>query len=231
MSFLNNLGFFGTFMLVITCIIPAPSQSQTLQTDDPMLRKCEKDWWCNAVAQPPSPWPQPYPGKTVQIVESPRLIVEIPTDLKRIVHSDYILFATFKDNSQLIFEASSEELFQHLFAPLMKDVHLTMRDIAMIMFTKTAKDNEPEISSDLLLWRFSINMKRHFLSEKALVFTSQKGPVTCFYWHVPEKENIGESTAILVNDKNPYSFLKIVGQSMSFDQFKKIIGTIRDHNK
>ena len=231
MSFTNIVAHLGIYLMVITCLAPNSVQSQTLQTDDPMLRKCEKDWWCSAVAQPPSPWPEPYDGKTVEIVESPRLLVGVPANLKRIVHSDYIMLVTYEDNKQLTFEVSSEGLFRQLFPPLMKDVHLTMLDFANIMFTKTAKDKEPEITSDLLLWRFAINMKSQLLSEKTPVFSARKGPLTCYYWHVPPKDRGAESTAILVNDDNPYAFLKIVGHGMSFGDFKRIIGNIREKNK
>lgn len=231
MSFTKFVSHFGIYLMVITFLAVHPAKGQTLQTDDPMLRKCQKYWWCTEVAQPPSTWPEPYVGKTVEIVESPRLLVGVPANLTQIVHSDYIMLVKYEDNKQLTFEVISEGLFRQIFPPLMKDVHLTMLDFANIMFTKTAEDKEPVNTSDLLLWRFAINMKNQFLTEKTPVFSTRKGPLTCYYWHVPTKGSGSESTAILVNEDNPYAFLKIVGQGMSFGDFKRIIGNIREKRK
>ncbi len=227
MSFKKILRQCGFFIFVIGCLAPQYAYGRSLQDDDPMFMKCEKKWWCAMVAQPPSPWPEAYSGKTVEIAESPRLLIYIPADAVRILHSDHILFVAYKDAGLITFEVSSESLFQRLFPSLMKGTRFTMLDVATILFTRTSEDREPEETADLLLWRFAIHLKSMFFIEKTTIFSSKKGPVTCFYWQSPN----GENTAVFVNNENPNAFLKMAGKGMSFEAFKKVIGGVREKKK
>jgi hypothetical protein len=227
MSYKKILRQCGFFVFVVGCIAPKYAHCQSLQDDDPMFMKCEKQWWCAMIAQPLSPWPESYSGKAIEIAESPRLLITIPADPVRILHSDHILFVSYKDAGLITFEVSSESLFQGLFPSLMKGTRFTMLDIATILFTKTSEDREPEETADLLLWRFAINLKSMFFSEKTKILTAKKGPVTCYYWQSPD----GEKTAVFVNDENPNAFLKMVGKGMSFDAFKKVIAGVREKKK
>ncbi len=118
-------------------------------------------------------------------------------------------------------------------ADFMKAVEGTnykLNDLMHVVFTKTPKDKEPEAAADQTFWRLAMRFKSTYVGEpETKVFTGKKGAVTVYY-KKESKPILGnlENTAIVLNEKSPDGFLQISSTNMSFDEFTKIIGTIRE---
>lgn len=213
----------GVALALAAACLPGQARGEELQ-----IPKCEEAW-CFTVAQPPSAWPAAYTGKTVEVQELPRILIGIPAGIKKIVRSDSVTLITYDGKKVLSFSEHRKE--DH--ADFMKAVEGTnykLNDLMHVVFTKTPKDKEPEAAADQTFWRLAMRFKSTYLGEpETKVFTGKKGAVTVYYKKEP-KPILGnlENTAIVLNEKSPDSFLQISSTNMSFDEFKKIIGTIRE---
>lgn len=209
-------------MLAVACL-PWQARGEELQ-----IPKCEEAW-CFAVAQPPSAWPAAYTGKTVDVQEIPRILIDIPAGIKKIVRSDSVTLIMYDGKKVL----SLSEHRKEDYADFMKAVagtNYNLNDFMHVVFTKTPKDKEPEAAADQTFWRLAMRFKSTYMGEpETRVFTGKKGAVTVYY-KKESKPILGnqENTAIVLNEKSPAAFLQISSTNMSFDEFSKIIGTIRE---
>jgi hypothetical protein len=190
------------------------------------LRSCEEKW-CFSVANPLSPWPPPLKADTVSIEEHPAIVIDIPTGFSRIRKTDYFLMFVYNNKKVLTLEEISKEAFPDL-RENTKNSRMTMADAALATFTKTTKDTVPDCTDDMKFWYWAMFFKMAFFENGSTVYASKKGPLTAYY--VTSKWNGGAivNKALIVNGNSPFYLLKLGSANMSFDEFKSIIGTIKE---
>lgn len=213
----------GLVLVLLAACLPGPARGEELQ-----IPKCEEAW-CFSVAQPPSTWPAAYTGKTVEVQELPRILIDIPAGIKKIVRSDSVTLISYDGKKVLSFSEHRKEDHPD-FMKAVEGTNYTLNDLMHVIFTKTPKDKEPEAAPDQAFWRLAMRFKSTYMGEpETRVFTGKKGSVTVYY-KKESKPILGnqENTAIVLNEKSPNGFLQISSTNMSFDEFTKIIGTIRE---
>lgn len=129
--------------------LPGQARGEELQ-----IPKCEEAW-CFTVAQPPSAWPAAYTGKTVEVQELPRILIEIPTGIKKIVRSDSVTLITYDGKKVLSFSEHRKEDYAD-FMKAVEGTNYKLNDMMHVVFTKTPKDKEPETAADQTFWRLAM---------------------------------------------------------------------------
>ena len=190
------------------------------------LQKCEETW-CLSVAQPPTPWPHPLITRTISIEEHPAIVIDIPSGFSRMQKTDYLLMFIYDNKKVLSIEEITKEAFPEL-RENTKNSKMTMADAAHATFTKTTKVKAPECPDDKKFWYWSMFFKMAFFENDHPVFSSKKGSLTIYYLSSKVSGGVLKNTAVIVNDSSPYYILKLGSANMSFDEFKSIIGTIKE---
>lgn len=190
------------------------------------LQKCEERW-CLSVAQPPTPWPHPLITRTISIEEHPTIVIDIPSGFSRMRRTDYFLMFIYDNKKVLTIEEITKEAFPEL-RENTKNSKMTMADAAHATFTKTTKVKVPECPDDKKFWYWSMFFKMAFFENDHLVFSSKKGSLTMYYLSSKLNGGVLKNTAVIVNDSSPHYILKLGSANMSFDEFKSVIGTIKE---
>lgn len=99
----------------------------------------------------------------------------------------------------------------------------TVADSAEMIFTKTTADAPPRDPNDLWVWRRAIFEKKQIFSPKNEVYSARKGPLTVYFWQ--DNQRGGAVMAYLFNATNRSSYVRIFAKGISFDDFKKLLGT------
>lgn len=213
----------GLVLLLASACLPEPAKGEELQ-----ISKCEEEW-CFTVAQPPTAWPAAFTGKTVEVQELPRILIDIPAGIKQIIRSDSVTLITYDGKRVLSFSGHRKEDYAD-FLKAVEGTEYKLSDLMHVVFTKTPKDKEPESAVDQTFWRLAMRFKSTYIGEhETRVFTGKKGGLTIYY-KKESKPILGnlENTAIVLNEKSPNGFLQISSTNIPFDEFTKIIGTIRE---
>jgi hypothetical protein len=190
------------------------------------MQKCIEPW-CLSVAGPASPWPAPLRTASITIEEHPAVEIDIPTGFKRIRRADYFLMFTYDNKKVLTLEEISKEAFPEL-RENTKNSKMTMADAAHVIFTKTTKDKSPDFIDDKNYWYWAMYFKSAFFEKNTPVYAGKKGPLTIYYLTGKWNGGVIVNKAVIVNDDSPNYVLKLGSANMTFDEFKSIIGTIKE---
>lgn len=213
----------GLVLILAAACLPGRASGEELQ-----IPKCVEAW-CFTVAQPPSAWPAAYTGKTVEVQELPRILIDIPAGIKKIVRSDSVTLIIYDGKKVLSFSEHRKEDYAD-FMKAVEGTNYTLNDLMHAIFTKTPRDKEPESSADQTFLRLAMRFKSFYMSDPGTrVFSGKKGTVTVYYKSESKPILVNqENTAIVLNENSPTAFLQISSANMTFDEFKEIIGTIRE---
>ncbi len=213
------------FFIFIACTTVLADIDE-LQKVGNRLQKCEEKW-CVSVAQPPSTWPSPLKSDSILMEEHPAIEINIPAGFIRIRRTGYLLMFTYPHNKILFLEEISKEAFPKLLENT-KNTKMTMADAAHATFTKTTKDKVPDCPDDKKFWYWAMFFKMVFFENGSPVFSSKKDSLTAYYFS--EKRNGGPviNEAAIINDNSPDYILKLKSANMSYEEFRSIIGTIKE---
>lgn len=173
-------------------------------------------------------WPAPL-GKAAYTVELERYIVSLPSLPKRtVLDRAGTLIVQCQDGSFLSFDLESTyALADDIEAP--EKSNFTVSDSGTFVFTKTASDPPPTDPADLWVWKQAIFLKEQVFGPKNPVYQSTKGPLTVYYW--PDFQIKEASLAHVFDTSRPDTYVRIFAKKMTFDDFKKIVGSIQIRNK
>ncbi|CAG1010717.1 hypothetical protein ANAEL_04009 [Anaerolineales bacterium] len=213
-------------ILVIFGCIPCFADVKTLDEVGGRLRRCEEKW-CVSVARPPSPWPSHLKAKTIPVEEHPAVTLDIPAGFNRIRSVDYLLMFIYEGNKVLILEEVTKDAFPEL-REYTSDSRMTMAEAGHATFTKTTKDKAPDCLADAKFWQWSMFFKMAFFEDNSPVYTSRNESLTAYYLSKKREGGALVNEAVIINDNSPDYLLKLKSANMSFEEFKSIIGSIKE---
>lgn len=133
----------------------------------------------------------------------------------------------YPDKKILTLEELSRDAFPELRENTRK-ARLSMADAIHAIFTKTVKDKAPEHQDDKLFWYWAMFFKSVFFEKDTTVLSGKKGHLSAYYLTSTWDGKAEVNKAVIVNGNSPIYALKLDSANMTFDEFKSIIGTIKE---
>ena len=101
---------------------------------------------------------------------------------------------------------------------------LANADIPLIMYSKTLDDAEPAHIEDRRIWRSALMFKGSAFNDATQVTVSQRGSLTAY---LTDARVAGDTTVGYVTHKRlKDSYLHVQTEGFSFDEFRRIVGSI-----
>ncbi len=173
-----------------------------------------------------SEWPESSQNISYEILlES--FLIRIPAKVKRISTVNDSLLVFNENGSVLHFSPITAEdlVIKDHPSGVTINSKITVSEAGQIPFEKTINDPVPNDPVDFAVWQDAMENKKEIFGNSNLVFKSEKNNLKAYYYESPVPP-LGNYASI--HDLNrPNLFLHVAVQNLSFEEFKKIIGSIK----
>lgn len=177
---------------------------------------------CLRTAQP-TDWPS-SPQESIFTMELHRFRLGLPSSPKRVARQwGGDVFVANQDGSLFVFSLVTKYTGAQG-VPMPQKSNFTVADSGRFIFTQTAEDPRPEDPNDLWVWLWAIDEKQLFFSEDNPVYTATKGSLTVYFWE--DIRSKASSMAFVFDSASPECYIRVHARDISFDEFKKIIGSV-----